>query len=167
MCILAGSGDEDISGNLWPFSLEDPELPSFTALSYTWGSTSKDAAIYVDSAFSPVTSNLHAALKHLRKAEEQRWVWVDAICINQADDAEKSFQVPNMHLFYRAATYCLAWLGSPSIDSELGMRKLRDVDHFLDHIGSLDMALLSTPAWKAILEILDRNFFKRIWSTLR
>ena len=163
LCLAAGSDDDEIFAKLWPFSLRDPELPRFTALSYTWVSRSKDTTIHVDSTTLPVTSNLHAALKHLRKGHEQCWVWVDAICIHQADNAEKSFQVPNMHLVYRAATYCLAWLGPPGENSELGMRKIRDLDHFLDHPGPLDVAIFSSPAWKAILHVLDRDFFKRIW----
>jgi hypothetical protein len=163
LCLAAGSDDEEISGKLRPFSLDDPELPGFTALSYTWGSNRKDAAIHIDPASLPVTSNLYAALKHLRRGHEQRWVWVDAICISQADDAEKSFQVPNIHLVYQAATYCLAWLGTPSEESEIAMRGIRDIDHGLDHSEQYDPATFSEPECKGILDILERDYFKRIW----
>jgi hypothetical protein len=52
--------------------------------------------------------------------------------------------------------YCLAWLGPPSEDSELGMRSIRD-------LRQRDVALFTEPVWKAILSILDRDYFKRIW----
>lgn len=47
-----------------------------------------------------VTQNLHAALKRLRLQHQSRLLWVDAICINQDDTSEKSFQVAMMSEIY-------------------------------------------------------------------
>ncbi|KXJ88805.1 hypothetical protein Micbo1qcDRAFT_213934 [Microdochium bolleyi] len=39
--------------------------------------------------------------------------WVDQVCINQADEAEKSHQVNQMRHIYNEAAHVIAWLGTP------------------------------------------------------
>jgi len=43
-----------------------------------------------------VRPNLYTALCTFRLEDHPRMLWIDAICINQGDDAEKSTQVPLM-----------------------------------------------------------------------
>lgn len=47
----------------------------------------------------------------MRDHHEIKVLWVDALCINQADDAEKSYQVRLMTDIFRNSQRCLAWLG--------------------------------------------------------
>lgn len=56
--------------------------------------------IWLDDVQFSVTKNLHAALLRLRLEQEPRTLWVDAMCINQDDVAEKSFQVALMSDIY-------------------------------------------------------------------
>jgi hypothetical protein len=42
--------------------------------------------------------------------------WIDAICINQRDKAEKTWQVNMMHEIYTSASQVTAWLGEPGHD---------------------------------------------------
>jgi hypothetical protein len=58
-----------------------------------------------------VTSNLHAALKALRHSKETQTFWIDAVCINQGDDHEKSTQIPLMKHIYGKAERVILWLG--------------------------------------------------------
>ena len=46
-----------------------------------------------------------------RQVTEHGYVWIDAICINQSDQVEKSTQVAIMSDIYRAASSVVAWLG--------------------------------------------------------
>ena len=164
LCLAAGDDEAEIFAALQPVAFQDPDLPAFTALSYTWGPGSRDASIYVDSASFAVTANLLAALKHLRKADSDRRVWVDAICINQADHLEKSLQVPKIHLIYRAAGSCLAWLGLPSDDSELGMKTLGHLTHCLDCVEQCRKENHpSTQSWNAARKLLSRDYWRRTW----
>jgi hypothetical protein len=55
--------------------------PSYEALSYTWGDTTKKVAIKCNGRDLLVTNNCQMALKALRYNEEPRTLWVDAICI--------------------------------------------------------------------------------------
>lgn len=58
-----------------------------------------------------MTRNLHAALKRLRLPDKPRTLWVDAICINEADLVEKSRQVALMGEIYSKTTRGIIFLG--------------------------------------------------------
>jgi hypothetical protein len=72
----------------------------YTALSYVWGEATPTRTIWIDGCPVEVTENLFTALQRLGMAisrdytAEPRAVWIDAICINQADEDEKRKQIP-------------------------------------------------------------------------
>jgi Heterokaryon incompatibility protein (HET) len=78
------------------------------------GSTADLKAITLSGRPWEVTQNLFSALQHLRLPNRDGILWVDALCINQADDDEKSRQVGQMRRVY-AGSNCtekvLVWLG--------------------------------------------------------
>lgn len=95
----------------------------FEALSYTWGSQKRRSSIIVQGdsvAKLTVTRNLLGALQHLRHVTQSRMMWIDAICLNQRDDFEKSVQLPRMRDIYRLAYRVVVWLGPDSKRFELG-----------------------------------------------
>jgi hypothetical protein len=59
----------------------------------------KNARIYSKT----IEPDLLAALKVLRLPQEDRHLWIDAICINQADIGEKNHQVEIMSTIYGQA----------------------------------------------------------------
>ena len=64
-----------------------------------------------------IGSNLSWALNHIRKPDEEVRLWIDAVCINQEDAVEKSWQVGLMARIYAHATTTLIWLGPNHRDS--------------------------------------------------
>ena len=81
-----------------------------------------------------VTDNLAAALKRLRLSDSSRILWVDAICINQSDCAEKSQQVAQMAAIYANAARVVAWLGEkPRIS--LDVREITELSQRVEEIG--------------------------------
>lgn len=92
----------------------------FEALSYTWGVDQPDRVVRLDGKTYSVTSNLEAALKELR-TDEKRSLWVDAICINQADLKERSLQVLLMRSIYTLSKRVIIWLGTGTVDSDRAM----------------------------------------------
>ena len=86
----------------------------YEALSYTWGDqkTLRPISIYGQKRrVVYVTQNLEAALRHLRPIKEPRLLWIDALCINQADVNERSFQVMRMGgIFSRAKNVSISFL---------------------------------------------------------
>ena len=65
-----------------------------------------------------ITKNLGEALTSLRLSDRARILWVDAICINQMDQAEKSVLVGGMGNVYRHADTVVIFLGLPNWRSQ-------------------------------------------------
>lgn len=86
----------------------------FTALSYVWGDAKDTLPITLNNQVIQVTRNLATALKHIEH-DRCRWgirvFWIDALCINQEDNLEKSHQVQMMGDIYGRASRVLSWLG--------------------------------------------------------
>ena len=71
-----------------------------------------------------ITSNLHNALLQFREGGFKSFIWVDAICINQADLNERAMQVRIMRQIYGKAELVYIWLGSESADTAIGIELL-------------------------------------------
>jgi hypothetical protein len=111
-------GDEqDICCELSAVPLD--KAPPYVALSYTWGDPKDTLAIHVNNNVMHVTRNLHSALLHLR-LDCSRTLWVDAVCIDQQNNVEKSDQVQLMREIYHRAIHVTVWLG-PSDDTSDGV----------------------------------------------
>ncbi|KAK1717418.1 heterokaryon incompatibility protein [Colletotrichum acutatum] len=83
----------------------------YQALSYTWGSSKRSNQITVNGKIHRITFNLDRALRSVRGQTKAITLWVDSICIDQNDAAEKSHQVGLMHSIFRNATEVIAYLG--------------------------------------------------------
>ncbi|KAM0231344.1 hypothetical protein ACHAP5_011111, partial [Fusarium lateritium] len=112
------------------------ECCEFEALSYVWGDRDGCQLIEVNRQSFLVTKNLSTALHHLRRATKPRTLWIDAICIDQADANELSAQVAIMDQIYHCASLVISWLGltDPLFDPVEEMRYAQD---FLRHIRFL------------------------------
>ncbi|RCI16640.1 hypothetical protein L249_2572 [Ophiocordyceps polyrhachis-furcata BCC 54312] len=93
-CVLHETTTTQQASHLVTHSLAS-ELPPFTALSYVWG----DSADTVTASWSgntvSMTRNLSAILQCLTSSsasEPMLLVWIDALCINQADLGERAEQ---------------------------------------------------------------------------
>ncbi|KAK8044409.1 HET-domain-containing protein [Apiospora rasikravindrae] len=84
----------------------------YETLSYVWGDTSDPVPIHFDGKSLPISRNLYQALVDLRHQEKSRTLWVDAVCINQMDDKERSQQVSAMGQIYRGAKRVVIYLGA-------------------------------------------------------
>lgn len=95
-------------------SLLDDPPPKYKALSYLWQEIFRipDAIRWPDLEKEP-NGNLKMAIKELSCTEEGA-LWVDAVCVNQNDDAEKQRQVSMMSEIYSSAEEVITWLGNES-----------------------------------------------------
>ncbi|PMD37769.1 HET-domain-containing protein, partial [Hyaloscypha variabilis F] len=112
LTLLPGDGTSTIDCLLSPSDLLTK--PHYEALSYVWGSVDTEYGILLDGKPFPVGPNLWVALYHLRDPITIKTLWIDAISINQEDDAEKAVQVRQMGNIYSNAAKVLAWLGPHS-----------------------------------------------------
>ncbi|KAK3652901.1 hypothetical protein LTR56_004849 [Elasticomyces elasticus] len=136
----------------------------YHALSYTWGDLSNPHSIQVDGHDLQVTKNLHAALQTLRRStEEVLTIWVDAICINQADLTEKSPQIPLMRNIYHYASEVAIWLG-PVEDNDADDNTDLAFDA-LDQISRWEPDDRFYFGVLSLAKVLDRLWWKRVWTT--
>jgi hypothetical protein len=94
--------------------------PPYKALSYVWGDPNVTSLVIIDGISFEATTNLCAALRRLRQLDVTRY-WIDAICIDQTNDVEKSEQVVMMGEIYKGAEEVPAWLGISTEDSDDAM----------------------------------------------
>jgi hypothetical protein len=101
--------------------------PVYETLSYTWESNTQgvDCVITCCSKRLPIRRNSYLALTRIRLSTEPRLIWADAICINQADEAEKAQQVGLMRYVYSRADQVVIWLGDDSLNSHSALELLR------------------------------------------
>lgn len=66
-----------------------------------------------------ITKNLRHLLDQISLDSTITYIWVDAVCINQDDDQEKSWQVQQMSKIYEQAAFVLCWLGPEESSGEL------------------------------------------------
>jgi len=111
MTLLPGSGKGVISCTLNRVACNDLPSTAYAALSWAWGDPNITRTILVGGHDKEVPINLKAALWHLRHAYEPLLLWVDALCINQADAEERGHQVQIMGDIYRGADRVLVRLG--------------------------------------------------------
>jgi hypothetical protein len=104
--------------------------PAYEALSYTWGSDLEFGnCLTLNGTPKPLHENLEAALRRLRHSTYTRPLWVDAICINQSDIAEREQQIRIMRQIYLQANQVCVWLGENSDGSSLAMALLNTQYH--------------------------------------
>jgi hypothetical protein len=76
------------------------QKPEYEALSYTWGKQGVLKAIELNRSCVNIQKDLWLALISLRDARKKRVLWIDAICINQADLEERNHQVRRMDIIF-------------------------------------------------------------------
>lgn len=184
--------------------MDDPERPEFWTASYTWGdprpqdehceddvSLAYQRALFdvqCDGATIKVRKNLFDALHVFRREADLELIWIDAICIHQADVDERNSQLAMMGDIYAVSSINLIWLGNhdensrtalPLID-KLGPRlldplqpetrlytsRLELLPAFNDPIVFEDLKVepFTTEQWKSIVRFLQRTWFYRVWT---
>ncbi|KAF2177501.1 HET-domain-containing protein [Zopfia rhizophila CBS 207.26] len=146
-----------IKCQLFNYSLEPGRgTHLYEALSYVWGNPNETVPIFINEHVLLVTASLHAALLHLRDRSFERIIWVDAICINQADNEEKGYQIQSMGKIYGQATRVIVWLGKAEDDSDQALEAIRSA-------AEAESTNVSNNTQKAVLALLQRSWFERTW----
>lgn len=181
----AAKHDADIQCNLETVNLS--ARPQYDALSYTWGYAGYADHIHLNAQAFPVRENAAQALRRLRLPKKIRRIWIDAICINQDDLAERAEQVTLMGRIYGQAGEVCVWLGELNDSGIVSMKQLQNKQassawhqwkasrkndkpmlSFTDNMGSpaglVNRArLLEEHTYGEVRELLDRPWWKRTW----
>ncbi|KAG5771608.1 hypothetical protein H9Q72_001914 [Fusarium xylarioides] len=156
----------------------------FEALSYAWGSDTTEFQLSCSGHTVGVKANLYDALLDLRHPRQKRILWIDALCINQSDNNEKSKQIMLMHEIYSQAQEVLIYLGrsDPSVQGAIESMRWLDwkftrlyLKQFLlsSNVGMASFWVDSWTKmksitqqdfnWDPIVNLLNRPWFQRTW----
>ncbi len=145
LSLRAQQAGAQLHGSLRVIQLRESPCPPFAALSYVWkdavssavpgsGARTQDsgaALIRVSDCVNSytcqleITANCYSALCHILKRFGAMEIWVDAICIDQANQEEKLHQIPLMRDVYTSAEDVYLWLGDGDHHTDLVIKQLR------------------------------------------
>lgn len=185
--ILEGRAHESLQCRLFYQSLDEDF--EYVALSYAWGFVNVTQPIECDGQEILVAESVYSALRSLRDlgmcGPESQPLWVDALCINQRDDVEKTEQVKMMRDIYAQAVHVTAWLGSETEADQRGIALLEQIHQIiieydpeneesrnrLEQLTNLTYTRLQTLGlpdetsleWDNLQRILEKPWFSRVW----
>ncbi|KAI2619788.1 HET-domain-containing protein [Hypomontagnella submonticulosa] len=203
---LRYKGTEQPSGSsesiiIFDFEIHDVATikSQYSALSYTWGHPVLDNfkddlshTVICNGQRMPIGLNLHDALQHIYVESDiaPPLFWVDAVCINQSDLAERSAQVALMTSIYFNAANVVVWLGKDDEDAREAYSLLSEYTPALKQIaldpfsatadggiraGAINLyddaelherysiTARSMDSWTALVKFFSRRWFGRIW----
>lgn len=145
---------------------------SYEAVSYCWGPFIFSHELHCDDCLIRITSTVDTMLRYLRKTTTLRFLWIDAICLNQNNNIEKAVQVQLMGEIYREAQKVHIWLGEGFIEDRLP--QLFTLFRALvvnKHTSSKSTTAVKSPELlyhnptiaKAVRGFLSRPWFQRRW----
>jgi hypothetical protein len=89
-------------------------------------------------------------------------IWVDALCINQLDEVEKSHQIRFMPSIYTNAFRVMMWLGEEEENTKLAFKMIRDAppESLAELVGNGNE---NSDQWEALQSLLVRPYWSRVW----
>lgn len=175
--IAPGSESSIIEIELSEISLEGA---TYEALSYVWGGDAKPHKIVCNRRWFCIGDNLYNFLCERRRRGSDMPLWVDAICIDQQKNEERTHQVRMMKEIYEKAERVVIWLGKElPMDFEAYQMASKIVHEFQqwainrDDVGSDGVLYFSgtdafersphLPALRALQNIFHYPWFHRMW----
>lgn len=128
-------------------SLNGPH-PSYETISYVWGDPKPCRKIRIDGEVKQIPRNADMALRTLALPDEPRVLWIDTICINQANPQERASQVVLMGQIYCSTVQNLIYLGPES-------KQTANVDRMLGNFESAIEAQLGGES--LAFQLLERH----------
>ncbi|KAH8748692.1 heterokaryon incompatibility protein-domain-containing protein [Hyaloscypha sp. PMI_1271] len=110
-----------------------------------------------------ITPHLGGSLRALRYTNQPRYIWIDAICIDQKNIKERNNQVPLMDQIYGNATKVCIWLGESDEKSVKALKFIRTIVQRLWDFEELCNNKDLAPDWEALISLMRRKWFSRRW----
>jgi len=123
LLVKAGEHKDDIYCELQHVSFQNDMKPPYETISYVWGDPTTRGTVYLQGRKTDVPASSERVLRRFRHREADRILWIDAICINQADIQERGQQVAMMAEIYSSTSHGLIWLGEDHDDCANNAKK--------------------------------------------
>jgi Heterokaryon incompatibility protein (HET) len=131
--------------------------------------------LIIDEQQRTVPENLVHAVFQFQKLEQDGYFWIDAICINQLDNKERSAQVNMMDKIYQKAEAVDVWLGKWTPDAGkvngilLELLRVYGEYHNVEtypirRSWTIGPYILPAPDWELFAQLLSRRWFHRLWA---
>ncbi|KAF5652171.1 heterokaryon incompatibility protein (het-6OR allele) [Fusarium sp. NRRL 25303] len=173
-------------------SLDDE--PKYAALFYLWGDPEKYGQVTIKGNTVKIPDNLASAFlcvvsdDSFRSQSHVRYLWADAICINQNDLDERSQQVQLMRRIFQRAHVTFAWVGPK--DYSLAFETIKTIANEIyentprgkaPYKTNFDLAWLRrhpmlcvdrgsdlpnnhlNDPWSAVADFLQHQYWQRVW----
>jgi hypothetical protein len=176
MKLHKGEQEDPLHCTLSQIPLDGPDDYDFQAISYVWGHKYPPKTLFCNDKhrLTPIpleiTASLHSAPVRFRHPDRDRWLWADAVCINQDDPAEKSKQVLLMAQIYTNASRTLIWLGydergARCLDFFYGLDPKSKDDHVVkEEIREVAARVFGDESYRPLkLFFQDQEYFSRRW----
>ncbi|KAJ9613930.1 hypothetical protein H2200_002066 [Cladophialophora chaetospira] len=159
---------------LFHVNLEDK--PQYYALSYVCGIEIDEEPLVTNIGKARITKNLAGALRQLQVSyAEEDYFWVDALCIRQDDNAEKSQQITLMKNIFHMADSVVVWLGPDERAEGLDVFSVvEDVYGLILNTINSKLELVNTKSWlppddaekklKYLAPLFRNPYFNRSWT---
>src|SRR6201999_2285952 len=95
------------------------EVVHYVAVSHVWGSSTSTHEVCCNGRPFWIQSSLVTVFEHLVPEEGNLYLWVDAICINQSNAAEKAAQVRNIMRIFEKAKEVIGWIDHAPLSCSL------------------------------------------------
>lgn len=146
----------------------------YTAISYVWGNPAFIKPMVCNGKPFYTTVNLDIALRSLRHVDVAVMLWIDQICINQADLEEKTQQVLLMSRIFDHAWSTLVWLGEEADNCSGALKTIFAVNDAFQYINEdwipepedferMFLPAPGSPKWSELDKFLARPWFQRVW----
>ncbi|RDL36321.1 uncharacterized protein BP5553_05673 [Venustampulla echinocandica] len=137
--------------------------PDYIALCYCWDySKGEEPIIMVDGLAMHVRHNLFSALCVLREQDSEVILWVDALCINMHDMAERQGQISVMRNFFIQAASVWIWLGGEESTSAA----LREIQVVAEKLPTT-LSGKEEPSGESSAAVGGRPFIRKILKRVR
>ena len=160
-------------------SLTDIDICEYNTISYCWGDPTPSHQITVNDLQINIPKSSFDVISKIIKLQQAKFIWIDAICINQTDFKERSQQVQLMRKVYSSAKSNLVFLGDVDNDEELQtIDSLHQVvDNSIKCAGFDNFSEYCRAVWRQEVELDLKNlssdeegaletFFARPWFRL-
>lgn len=155
---------EGINCELKTYSQPDAE---YRALSYCWIESLPTCKIQFNGHGFFVRPNLHEYLKQIKVKNNSSPIFIDALCIDQQNGAERSSQIQLMGDIYRGAEEVVAWLGIDGADRLIIDRAISTWPASLNKIDTVESFSLDgwddNKAFSLACAIYKLKYWSRLW----
>lgn len=171
--INAADPADDLDGAL--YTTDIAQAPTYRDLSYTWvvdGAINDQHTLTIGKQAMLITNNLFDALVQIRSTHHSSLLWIDQICIDQSNLAERAARVALMERIYLQASEVVIWLGVADTDTAMAFAYPNQLIAEAQRAGINDVretsfvqygfwcSQMSSPARQALTSLYDGNGFR-------